>query len=142
MPISSSLPSGHTAAAFAFATGAGSMLSGASAPLYLLAALVGYSRVHIGVHYPLLFGLMYAVLSLVPYLGVVTMFTTVELFVLADTGQFGTVFWLSAGIFALIQALEAAVFQPLIPLQAPGLDRSRLPTFLYLWQPEPVLDNH
>ena len=53
MPVSRSFPSGHTAAAFAFATGAGSMLSGASAPLYLLAALVGYSRVHTGVHYPL-----------------------------------------------------------------------------------------
>lgn len=30
---------------------------------------------------------------------------------------------------------------PLLPVQMPGLDRSRLPTFLYLWQPEPVLDN-
>jgi protease-4 len=28
-----------------------------------------------------------------------------------------------------------------LPIQVPGLDRSRLPTFLYLWQPEPVLDN-
>jgi protease-4 len=26
----------------------------------------------------------------------------------------------------------------LIPLKVPGLDRSSLPTFLYLWQPEPV----
>jgi len=75
----------------------------------------------IGVHYPLLFGLMYAVLSLVPYLGVVSMFTTVELFVLADTGQFGSLFWLSAGIFALIQVLEAAVFQPLILGKETGL---------------------
>ncbi len=75
----------------------------------------------IGVHYPLLFGLMYAVLSLVPYLGVVSMFTTVELFVLADTGQFGTVFWLSACLFALIQVLEAAVFQPLILGKETGL---------------------
>ena len=75
----------------------------------------------VGVHYPLLFGLMYAVLSMVPYLGVVTMFTTVELFVLADTGQFGSVFWLSAGVFALIQVLEAAVFQPLILGKETGL---------------------
>jgi protease-4 len=28
----------------------------------------------------------------------------------------------------------------LIPLSLPGLDRSRLPSFLYLWQPEPTLE--
>ena len=26
-----------------------------------------------------------------------------------------------------------------IPLSYPGLDRSKLPTFLYLWQPDPTL---
>jgi predicted PurR-regulated permease PerM len=75
----------------------------------------------IGVHYPLLFGLLYAVLSIIPYLGVTTMFTMVELFVLADTGQFGSAFWLSAGLFGLIQVLEAAVFQPLILGKETGL---------------------
>ncbi|MCI0738113.1 MAG: S49 family peptidase [Gemmataceae bacterium] len=34
-----------------------------------------------------------------------------------------------------------APMAPLLPFQIPGLDRSRLPTFLYLWQPEPMLDN-
>jgi membrane-associated phospholipid phosphatase len=53
MPTSRSFPSGHTAAAFAFATGAGRELAWAGPPLYALAALVGYSRVHTGVHYPL-----------------------------------------------------------------------------------------
>jgi membrane-associated phospholipid phosphatase len=53
MPASRSFPSGHTAAAFAFATGAGRELAWAGPPLYALAALVGYSRVHTGVHYPL-----------------------------------------------------------------------------------------
>jgi membrane-associated phospholipid phosphatase len=53
MPTSRSFPSGHTAAAFAFATGAGQELAWAGPPLYALAALVGYSRVHTGVHYPL-----------------------------------------------------------------------------------------
>jgi membrane-associated phospholipid phosphatase len=53
MPASRSFPSGHTAAAFAFATGAGRELPWAGPPLYALAALVGYSRVHTGVHYPL-----------------------------------------------------------------------------------------
>ena len=28
----------------------------------------------------------------------------------------------------------------LFPLSLPGLDRSRLPTFLYLWQPEPTME--
>jgi protease-4 len=28
----------------------------------------------------------------------------------------------------------------MIPISVPGLDRSRLPTFLYLWQPDPTLE--
>jgi membrane-associated phospholipid phosphatase len=52
MPVSSSFPSGHSAAAFAFATGVGRVSPIAAAPLYGLAALVAYSRVHTGVHYP------------------------------------------------------------------------------------------
>jgi undecaprenyl-diphosphatase len=52
MPRSRSFPSGHTAAAVAFASGAGAVMPLASVPLHLLAALVGYSRVHTGVHYP------------------------------------------------------------------------------------------
>jgi membrane-associated phospholipid phosphatase len=52
MPTSRSFPSGHAASAFAFATGVGSVLPAAAAPLRALAALVGYSRVHTGVHYP------------------------------------------------------------------------------------------
>jgi membrane-associated phospholipid phosphatase len=52
MPVSRSFPSGHTAAAFAFATGAGRVLPWTARPLVAIAALVGYSRVHTGVHYP------------------------------------------------------------------------------------------
>jgi len=52
MPRSTSFPSGHTAAGFAFATGVGHVLPSAAVPLRALAALVGYSRVHTGVHYP------------------------------------------------------------------------------------------
>lgn len=33
----------------------------------------------------------------------------------------------------------AAPLNEAIPLSYPGLDRSRLPTFLYLWQPDPTL---
>jgi undecaprenyl-diphosphatase len=52
MPKSASWPSGHTAAAFAFATGVSDELPWDGAALHLLAAAVGYSRVHTGVHYP------------------------------------------------------------------------------------------
>jgi undecaprenyl-diphosphatase len=52
MPASTSFPSGHSAAAFAFATGAGRVLPTSGVPLRALAALVAYSRVHTGVHYP------------------------------------------------------------------------------------------
>lgn len=52
MPASRSFPSGHTAAATAFAGGVASVLPVAAAPLHVVAALVAYSRVHTGVHYP------------------------------------------------------------------------------------------
>lgn len=52
MPKSPSFPSGHAASAMAFAAGAGRVSRATSLPLHTLAALVGYSRVHTGVHYP------------------------------------------------------------------------------------------
>jgi undecaprenyl-diphosphatase len=52
MPASTSFPSGHAASAFAFATGVGYVLPPAAIPLRALAALIAYSRVHTGVHYP------------------------------------------------------------------------------------------
>src|SRR3954447_14209246 len=52
MPASSSFPSGHSASAFAFATGVGRTMPQVALPLRALAALVAYSRVHTGVHYP------------------------------------------------------------------------------------------
>jgi membrane-associated phospholipid phosphatase len=52
MPASSSFPSGHSASAFAFATGVGSQLPMVAIPLHAAAGLVAYSRVHTGVHYP------------------------------------------------------------------------------------------
>lgn len=36
-------------------------------------------------------------------------------------------------------APSPAALNEIIPLSYPGLDRSRLPTFLYLWQPDPTL---
>src|SRR3954465_12530582 len=52
LPRSTSFPSGHSAAAFAFATGVGHAAPRAGAPLRALASVVAYSRVPPGVHYP------------------------------------------------------------------------------------------
>jgi membrane-associated phospholipid phosphatase len=52
MPSSRSFPSGHAAAAVAFASGVGNVSAAAALPLHALAAVVAYSRVHTGVHYP------------------------------------------------------------------------------------------
>jgi membrane-associated phospholipid phosphatase len=52
MPKSHSFASGHSAAAFAFAAGAGRTASWVAPPLTVLAFMVGYSRIHSGVHYP------------------------------------------------------------------------------------------
>jgi undecaprenyl-diphosphatase len=51
MPGSASFPSGHAASGFAFANAVGQTLPTAAAPLRLLASVVGYSRLHTGVHY-------------------------------------------------------------------------------------------
>lgn len=52
MPDSTSFPSGHTASAFAFAEGVSSVAPALGLPLRMAAVAVGYSRVHVGVHYP------------------------------------------------------------------------------------------
>lgn len=52
MPGSTSFPSGHSASAFAFATGVAAVIPFLSTPLDFLAGAVAYSRVHTGVHYP------------------------------------------------------------------------------------------
>jgi len=50
-PRSTSFPSGHSAAAVAFATGASAQLPALAPALVPLAGIVAYSRVHTGVHY-------------------------------------------------------------------------------------------
>ena len=52
MPRSTSFPSGHAASAFAFATAVAADLPRAGVPLNAAAAVVAYSRIHTGVHYP------------------------------------------------------------------------------------------
>jgi membrane-associated phospholipid phosphatase len=52
IPRSTSFPSGHSATAFAFATGACAEFPLLAPVLIPLAGTVAYSRVHTGVHYP------------------------------------------------------------------------------------------
>ncbi len=51
-PVTTSFPSGHAAAAAAFATGVGLEMPAVAAPVGALAAAVGIARVVNGVHYP------------------------------------------------------------------------------------------
>jgi membrane-associated phospholipid phosphatase len=51
-PTSPSFPSGHAASAFAFASTMGEDVPVTWVPLHVAASLVGYARVHTGVHYP------------------------------------------------------------------------------------------
>jgi undecaprenyl-diphosphatase len=51
-PLDLSLPSGHAATSFAGATLLAIAHRRAAVPLFLLAALVAWSRVYVGVHYP------------------------------------------------------------------------------------------
>ncbi len=52
MPTSTSFPSGHSASAFAFASGVSRRVPFVGVPLALAATTVAYTRVHSGVHYP------------------------------------------------------------------------------------------
>lgn len=52
MPESHSFPSGHTAAACAFTVGVSSVLPRVAVVPAVVAVVVGYSRIHTGVHYP------------------------------------------------------------------------------------------
>jgi len=51
-PVTTSFPSGHAAAAAAFATGVGLEMPALAVPVGALAVAVGVSRVVNGVHYP------------------------------------------------------------------------------------------
>jgi undecaprenyl-diphosphatase len=51
-PVTSSFPSGHAASSFACATVLGALVPRLRVPLFVVAALVAWSRVYVGVHYP------------------------------------------------------------------------------------------
>ena len=53
IPHSHSFPSGHTATAFAAATVLTALVPRAAAAWFVLAAAIAYSRLYVGVHFPL-----------------------------------------------------------------------------------------
>jgi undecaprenyl-diphosphatase len=53
MPHSNSFPSGHSATAFAGATALSILVPRAAPAFYVLALAIAYSRLYVGVHYPL-----------------------------------------------------------------------------------------
>ena len=53
VPRDHSFPSGHAATSFACATVLALAFPRLAAPLYVLAAAIGFSRIYVGVHYPL-----------------------------------------------------------------------------------------
>jgi membrane-associated phospholipid phosphatase len=52
MPSTTSFPSGHSASAAAFAVSVGEVVPGLKLPLRAAAAVVAFSRIYTGVHYP------------------------------------------------------------------------------------------
>jgi undecaprenyl-diphosphatase len=52
LPVTHSFPSGHATVAFASATVLALAVPRLRVPLYVLAALIAFSRVYVGVHYP------------------------------------------------------------------------------------------
>jgi undecaprenyl-diphosphatase len=66
VPTTSSFPSGHTSTSFACAYVISRLAPRLTIPVFVLAALIGFSRVYVGVHYPLdvvagaIFGLIVA----------------------------------------------------------------------------------
>lgn len=52
-PHSHSFPSGHAATSFACATVVAALVPSLRLPALVLAAAIGYSRLYVGVHYPL-----------------------------------------------------------------------------------------
>jgi undecaprenyl-diphosphatase len=53
VPLDHSFPSGHAATSFACATTLAFAFPRLAVPLYVLAAAIAFSRVYVGVHYPL-----------------------------------------------------------------------------------------
>ncbi len=75
----------------------------------------------LGVRFAFPLGVLYFLLSMIPFVGPLLGFVVTELVVVIGAGGFGTQFWLVAGMFLLIQALEGVALQPLILGKETGL---------------------
>jgi predicted PurR-regulated permease PerM len=84
-------------------------------------AIVTVCLLAFGVRFALPLGLLYFVLSMVPLVGPALGFVVTELVTVLGAGGFGTQFWLVAGMFLAIQALEGVLLQPLIMGKETGL---------------------
>lgn len=74
-----------------------------------------------GAKLSLLFGIVYFVLSLFPFIGPFTWLFSTLVFTLLDTGAFGGLFFTVIGLFAGIQILESVLLQPMILGKETGL---------------------
>ena len=68
----------------------------------------------------LFIGLLYGTLAIIPYVGVITVFSITSMLVLADSG-FGPTFYCVVALFLFIQVLENLVLQPIILGKETGL---------------------
>lgn len=75
----------------------------------------------LGVKLSLLIGVLYACLAIIPYVGVISVFTLTSIIVLADTGEFGSKFFGVVALFISIQLLENLVLQPVVLGKKVGL---------------------
>ncbi|HEU4338456.1 MAG TPA: AI-2E family transporter, partial [Planctomycetota bacterium] len=74
----------------------------------------------LGVDLSFFLGIMYGCLAIIPYVGVISVFSVTSLLVLADQG-FGGTFYGVVALFLSIQLLENLVLQPLILGKKTGL---------------------
>ncbi len=75
----------------------------------------------LGVKLSFFLGILYGCLAIIPYVGVISVFTLTSILVLADQGGFGGVFYAVVALFLSIQLLENLVLQPLILGKQVGL---------------------
>ncbi len=84
-------------------------------------AIVAVGLLLIGVKFAVPLGILYFFLSMIPFVGPLLGFVATELVAVLGAGGFETSFWLVAGLFLLIQALEGVALQPLILGKETGL---------------------
>ena len=84
-------------------------------------AIVAVALLLIGVKFAIPLGVLYFFLSMIPFIGPALGFVLTELVAVFGSGGFGTQFWMVAGMFLLVQAVEGVALQPLILGKETGL---------------------